>query len=263
MFKKLLLALLLSIYALTADASQLLLTGVGDVGVPPSPSIVLSTQLKGWYQWDSTQNTVVSSAYVVVKDLSGNSFDLNGATGAQAPTVGTGQVAGHTAGNFTAANIQFMNTGSNSKPGIASSTVYMFGIIKPRANASLNVSRRWLGDSSIPVVFTSDNGTSVSINIFAGGTGASINGPGNNAIYAFTATFTATNTIIRLNRLAAVTALTTATTGLLQTFVGSGGGFGADNSADGYILEEGVASGTITQAQDDAIMNWLLYRSNQ
>lgn len=238
-----------------------------DQNAPPNPAAVLGSSLKGWWLADNAKDTIINAnQFSSIPDASGNANTLTGGGntgGSQNPTISSVPINGHRTFDFAAASVQFANTPDKTHPGLTL-PAYIFGIIRPRANATLNVTRIWFGGQDPGTqIRTIDNGTSVQLTIFNGGTtDAHINGLVNGSVYVFSASFAANGDLtVRVGGLGTNTVAGGGTDPMAQAIMGTAGGFIANSSAEGGVLEWGVANAIPVAANDNAIIAYLKYRA--
>lgn len=231
-----------------------------DCGSLPNPVQILGANLKGWYRGYDAANTIVSgNQFSVVNDASGGAFNLNGGAGAANPTIAATPINGKQAFDFAAASVQFANAPNASSPGTAAPPYYLFGIIRPRANATTGVQRKWFGgQGSGGCIMVTDNGPNLTLFAFDNGSfNANIVGLANNTTYALTAIFNTALITLRCTGFTSTTQAGAIGGDVKEAIMGTNGGFGANYTAEGALLEWGNANIAPTPAQDNAVFAYL------
>jgi hypothetical protein len=206
-------------------------------------------------------NTFSGSQFVTSVDLA-DSNPLTGGGGAANPTVAASPIAGHKSYDFVPASAQFMNTPDASHPGINALPFYLFGIIRPRANATTGVQRNFFGGQAAARIFVRDDGASCTLGMYNGGAGdAEVTGLANGTVYCFTALFNTSLMTLKVNGLTTGTNAGVGTDMMQEAIIGLTAFTGANNYYDGQALEFGVANIAPTAAQDSSIMAYLQSRA--
>lgn len=228
---------------------------------PSSPLAVFGADLRAWYKSDDPAVVFASGKFATVPDASGNSNPLTGGGGANNPTIAAAPIGGHQSADFAPANVTFMNTPTPTHPGVIH-PFGIFGIVRPRSNVTKDVVRFMLGGQGGAGMRVLDTGGVMSLSFYDGGPSdqAAVITPGQ--VCYFSGYSDGTDLTLRLN--SGATTIGAAKAGgntLLQSIIGTNGGFGANDSYDGAVLEWGIVDRLAAQSEDNALHAWMLSRT--
>lgn len=251
---------------LTTELTSPLILGPRGIATPAQ---ILGATLKGWWTADNVANTIINTdQFSAVPDLSGNGNDLEGGGntgGEQNPTIAAAPINGHRSFDFSPTTVSRFIIGPNAGvPGVVVPE-YLFGIIRPTSGAILDTNRFWISSTGSTVAWIQtrdDSGSGLVINAYNGGSAGATAQLSDDHVYAFTASFLADGTItLRMSDGTTSTINDTGTGGTDQIIIGTGGGFGVNDTAQGQGLEFGVANAIPSTANDNAVMAYLKSRA--
>lgn len=228
----------------------------------PTPKDIFGASLKGWWQADNPLNTRNGAFFSALKDMSASGFDLSNGNPPNQPPVGVAAINGHDCVEFDGgAHIYYLTTAGATQPAQVS-PFYIFAIIKPRANVVTAVNRDWFGDvGGGSRLGYNDSNPPTQINIYAGGAAGEGQDITNGNVYAVSGQFNNALSFLNINGTKTSSGTAIGTLPINQATIGTGGGFGPTDCADGWLLECGIVSGVVTAAQDAALQAFIRDRA--